>query len=143
MSAQLLTGTVILAYMGRRRDKHHPLVQSDQLLAAFSEQDDQIFEGFDIVSASLTQADVDARGRRIIWNDGQRLSITQSARRIHATHPDFPLQLIEDSVIGWLEMEFAPETYSEEQLDELDRLTEKWVENHRAAREKRRRTPDS
>ena len=36
-------------------------------------------------------------------------------------------------MIGWLEMEFAPETFSEEQLDELDRLTEQWVNNHQAA----------
>jgi hypothetical protein len=141
-------GTAILSYMGRRREKH-PLEDSflvesfDQFMATFSEEDDQILEAFDIVSALLTKADVDARRRKIIWEDGQRLSITQSAQRIHATHPDFPPQLIEDSVIGWLEMEFAPETYSEEQLDELDRLTEKWVENHQAAREKRRRTPDS
>jgi len=31
--------------------------------------------------------------------------------------------------MGWLEMGFAPPNYSEEQLDELDQLTEKWVED--------------
>jgi hypothetical protein len=48
-------------------------------------------------------------------------------QRIHAAHPDITRELIEGHVIGWLEMEFAPSTYSEEQLDELDRLTEEWI----------------
>jgi hypothetical protein len=29
-------------------------------------------------------------------------------------------------------MEFAPESYSQEQLDELDRLTEEWIDEHNA-----------
>jgi hypothetical protein len=36
---------------------------------------------------------------------------------------------------GWLEMEFAPSTYSEEQLDEFDRLTEEWIYAHERAAE--------
>jgi hypothetical protein len=32
-------------------------------------------------------------------------------------------------------MEFAPSTYSEEQLDELDRLTEEWIYAHERAAE--------
>ena len=59
---------------------------------------------------------------------GSRLLSARS--RIHADCPDFPLELIEAHVIGWLEMEFAPSTYSENQLDGLDRLTEKWIDDH-------------
>ena len=43
-------------------------------------------------------------------------------------------------------MEFAPPDYSEKQLDELDRLTEKWIADHErqaAAAGKPGRTPDS
>jgi hypothetical protein len=43
-------------------------------------------------------------------------------------------------------MEFAPPDYSEEQLDELDRLTEKWIDDHERQAEaarKRVRTPHS
>lgn len=84
----------------------------------------------DAVWILLEKADVDAESRTILWDDGKRLSITESVQRIHAVHPDFPLDLIETHLIGWLEMEFAPPTYSQEQLDELDRLTEKWIEDH-------------
>jgi hypothetical protein len=78
----------------------------------------------------LERADVDARNRQIIWEDGKRLSISASAQRIHVEYPDFPMALIETPVIGWLEMEFAPPTYTPEQLDELVQLTEAWVEDH-------------
>jgi hypothetical protein len=51
-------------------------------------------------------------------------------QRIHEDHPDFPPELIEMHVIGWLEMEFASPDYSEEQLDKLDRLTQKRIDDH-------------
>jgi len=79
----------------------------------------------------LTAADVDAKHRKIIWQDAQRLSIAESLNRIHANYPDFAIDLIEEHLIGWLEMGFAPPSYSQEQLDELDQLTEMWVEDHR------------
>ena len=115
----------------------------DQWLDSYSEQDDFNLDALDTVETALQAADVDARRRKIIWPDGQRLSITQSAQRIQAAHPQFPLDLIESKVVSWLDMVFAPEHYSEQQLDELDRLTEKWIAEHQAAVEKRSRTPDS
>jgi hypothetical protein len=93
------------------------------------------------VSVVLERADVDAKHRQIIWEDGQRLSISASAQRIHAEYPDFPMDLIEAHVIGWLEMEFAPPTYTQEQLDELDQLTEAWVEDHERQAEARKKRP--
>jgi hypothetical protein len=84
----------------------------------------------DAVCALLQEADVDAKRRKIIWADGKRLSIAQSVQRIHAAYPDFPPELIEEHLIGWLEMEFAPDNYSQQQLDELDRLTEQWIDDH-------------
>ena len=100
----------------------------------------------DVVWAALEKVDVDARKRQLIWEDGKRLSITESVQRLHADYPDFPLELIEERLIGWLEMEFAPPSYSEEQLDELDRLTEKWIDDHERqieAAQKRARTRHS
>ena len=84
----------------------------------------------EIVWRLLERADVDAKSRQIIWEDGKRLSISASAQRIHEEYTDFPIDLIETHVICWLEMEFAPPTYTPEQLDELDELTEAWVEDH-------------
>ena len=87
----------------------------------------------DIIRVMLEKADVDGKNRKIIWPDGQRLSIDESVKRICQEHGQLPSELVESRLIGWLEMEFAPESYSQEQLDELDELdvlTEQWVNDH-------------
>jgi hypothetical protein len=138
--------------MGKRPDKQQPpsldgmaIESLDDWMASYSEADELSIDALDLVSSLLQKADVDAKRRKIIWEDGQRLSITQSAERIHADHPDLSLDLIESKVVSWLQMEFAPETYSQDQLDELDRLTEKWVDDYerKPAKRNQPRTPDS
>jgi hypothetical protein len=84
----------------------------------------------DLAWQSLQNVDVDASDRKLVWDDGKRLSIDESVQRIHREYPEFPLDLIEDHLIGWLEMEFAPQSYTQEQLDELDQLTEAWIDDH-------------
>jgi hypothetical protein len=127
--------------MGKQRDKHpfedNPFIEGFLQWMA-SPEAQRSSEVRDTVWHLLEKADVDAKRRKIIWEDAQRLSITQSVQRIHADYPDLPLELIEEHLIGWLEMEFAPPTYSEKQLDELDRLTEKWIEDHERQAETRR-----
>ena len=95
----------------------------------------------DTVWMLLEKADVDPKNRKIIWEDGKRLSIAQSVQRIHAACPDFPLAMIESHLIGWLEVEFAPPTYSQKQLDELDRLIEKWIDAHERQAEAPKKPP--
>ena len=135
--------------MGKRQEKHP--FEDNPFLDGFSEwmgsaEGELSGEVLDAVWMLLETADVDAKKRQIIWEDGKRLSIPESVQRIHADHPDFPPELIEAHVIGWLEMEFAPPDYSEAQLDELDRLTEKWIDDHERQAEaarKRARTRHS
>lgn len=86
----------------------------------------------DLIWQSLRNVDVDATDRKLIWEDGKRLSIEASVQRIHREYAEFPLDLIEDQLFGWLEMEFAAESYCQEQLDELDRLTKAWINDHYA-----------
>ena len=97
----------------------------------------QSIEALDLVFGALEHASVDARQRRIVWADGKPLSIEQSVARIHAGHPRVACELTETHLLGWLES-CAPESYSEHQLDELDRLIEPWLDDYertsRAAR---------
>ena len=51
-------------------------------------------------------------------------------QNIQTDYPNLPRELIESRLISWLDMEYAPESYSPEQLDELDRLTERWINDH-------------
>ena len=119
--------------MGKQREKHpledNPFVE-DFLEWMNSPEGELSDEARETVWTLLEKADVDAKNREIIWEDGKRLSITESVQRVHADYPEFPLELIETHLISWLEMEFASPSYSEKQLDELDRLTEKWIEDH-------------
>ena len=135
--------------MGKRQEKH-PL-EDNPFLDGFldwmgSPEGALSNEVSDAVWRLLEKTDVDAKRRKIIWGDGKKLSITESVQRIHADYPNFPLEMIEEHLINWLEMEFAPPTYSQKQLDELDRLTEKWVDDHERQAEpsrKRERTRHS
>lgn len=72
---------------------------------------------------------LDARRRKIIWPDDQHLTIDQSVRRIQKDHPHFACERIGEFLISWIEQN-APEDYTEEQLEELDRLTEPWVDQY-------------
>ena len=89
----------------------------------------QSIEALDLVFDALEHAGVDARQRKIVWADGKQLSIEQSAERIHAEHPGVSRDVIETHVLGWLE-NYAPESGSEHELEELDRLIEPWLEDY-------------
>ena len=116
--------------MGKRRSKapgklKHPF-EGGTFIEGFDEwlgdpPDPRSIEALDLFFDELNQADVDPKERKIVWTDGKRLSIEESAERLHADHPDIPRDLIEDHVFGWLES-CAPESYSEQQMEAFDRL---------------------
>jgi hypothetical protein len=118
--------------MGKRRAIHpfedNPVIEGflDWMDAPEGQQS---IEALDLVFAALEHAGVDAGQRKIVWADGTRLSIEQSVARIHAVHSGVACELIETHVLGWLES-CVPESCSERQLEELDRLIEPWLEDY-------------
>lgn len=72
---------------------------------------------------------IDPQQRRLLWPDGQRLSLDQSVQRIQNAYPRFPRERIASFLVSWIE-QYAPENYTPEQLDELDRLTLPWVDEY-------------
>ena len=118
--------------MGKQRAKHP--FEDDFFIDGFlgwmdSPEGQHSIESLDLVFDALEHAGVDAKRRKIVWDDGKRLSIEQSVERIHAAHPDVPRDQIESHVCGWLES-CAPDSYSERQLEELDRLTGPWLADY-------------
>ena len=113
-------------------------------MAAFAEGE-QFGEFSDTLCDIMEDVQLDARKRQFIWPDGKRLDLDQSVARIQAQYPDFRGDWIEEYLIDWIDMDYAPQHYSEEQLDELDQLTEKWVDAHerKLAKRKQPRSPDS
>ena len=77
----------------------------------------------------LKDVGLDAGQRKFLWPDANRLDLDQSVRRINQQYPDFPEDKIEEFLIDWIQTDYVPEGYSESQMDELERLTEQWVED--------------
>jgi len=75
---------------------------------------------------ALEGASVDARHRRIVWPDGARLSIDETVHRIHS-ESGAPLAEVQSHVVGWLEIIYDPEGLDEQQMEEFDRLIDRWI----------------
>ena len=117
--------------MGKRREKHpvedNPFV--DGFLDWMGAPEGQMsIEVSDTLWELLQNVQLDPRRRELIWPDAKPLSLEHSAERIQEEHPHLPRERIESFPISWLE-NYAPDTYSQEQLDELDRLIEQWLED--------------
>ena len=95
-----------------------------------SPEDEQLIEVSDTLWDLLEDVQLDARQRKFIWPDAERLDLEKSVQRIQKQYSHFPRDQIEEFLIDWIDMGYAPEHYSQAQLDELDRLTERWVADH-------------
>ena len=85
----------------------------------------------------LDTVSVDARNRKIIWDDGTALDIQACIERIRSAFPNFPPPLIETHLLAWLESGFVPESYSPEQLQQLDGQIERWLKHYHRHRRSR------
>jgi hypothetical protein len=106
-----------------------------------SPEGQQYAEFADVLCDLMADVHLDAAQRRFIWPDGELLDLDQSVAHIEKQYPDFRRDWIEEYLIAWIEMDYALEHYSREQLDELDRLTAQWIADHlrRAKNSKKRR----
>ena len=96
---------------------------ADEIYASISESEHVQFD----VEDALNETSVDAGQRRIVWPDGARLSIEDTARRIHV-ESGADLDLVQRHVVGWLVGTYEPEGLDEEQMEEFERLIEEWIE---------------
>jgi len=115
--------------MGKRREQHP--FEDNQFLEGFldwmgSAEGQLSIEVSDALWQLMEHVHLDARRRELIWPEAQRLSFEQSVQRIQNEYPHFPRERIESFLISWLE-HYAPEGYSQEQLDALDQLAEQWI----------------
>jgi hypothetical protein len=119
--------------MGKSRDKH-PLEDNpfaDDLLEWMGSAEGQAhIDMSDALWALLGGVQLDATQRKLVWPDAERLSFDESVQRICKQHADFEREDVRDFLLSWLE-NYAPEGYTVEQMDELDRLANAWAEDLR------------
>ena len=92
-----------------------------------SEEGLQSMEAVDCVYDALDGASVDISEKKIIWSDGQRLTIEQSAERIHS-EMNLDQNTIINHIIGWLQMEFVSDGLNDEQMENFESRIDAWVE---------------
>jgi hypothetical protein len=116
--------------MAKRRETH-PFDDNPFVVGLFEYMDSpegqRSIEVSDALWEVMDNAQLDAGRRLFLWPEGQRLSFDQSIERLQKQNPDFPREHIASFLISWVE-NHAPEDYSQAQLDELDRLTEEWID---------------
>jgi len=83
-------------------------------------------DALDCVFNALEGATVEVSERKIIWQDGQRLSIEQSVERIHK-HSGLDRQAILSHLIGWLQMEYEPEGLDADQMQRFEKQIDAWI----------------
>ena len=94
-----------------------------------SEEVQLAFEVQDVVQELMIKADVNAKAREIIWEDGQILTLRDSIERIGRQYPQYPFEMLERQFTVWLE-HFSPESYSQTQLDEYEALSDLWLDDY-------------
>jgi hypothetical protein len=87
-------------------------------------------EADEVLYEYLLDVKVDAKKRLLLWPDAEQLTVDQSVDRIFKQYPKYAHAFIEESLLDWLLMGYAPEDYSATQMDEFDALTEQWVLDH-------------
>jgi hypothetical protein len=119
-----------------KRHEQHPFEDDPFLEGMGSPEEQRAIEVSRALWALMDEDNVqlDARRRELIWPEAQRLSFDQSIERIQQEYPDVPRQRITSFLTSWLE-HYAPDDYSPEQLDELDQLTEQWINELERQRE--------
>lgn len=121
----------------KRKDSWSVLVTGDfdsELLGdIFDDLDsDEIqlnFEVQDVLQERLMKADVNAKAREILWEDGEVLSLRDSIVRVGKEYPQYPFEILERQLTVWLE-HFPPESYSQAQLDEYEALSDQWLDDY-------------
>ena len=98
-----------------------------------SEEGLQSMDAVDCVYSALDGASVDIAEKKIIWSDGQRLTIEQSAERIHR-EMNLCQDAIVNHVIGWLQMGYVPEGLDDEQMEMFESQINAWVEDYEGSR---------
>ena len=94
-----------------------------------SEDGQHSMEAVDYVFEALKGADLDIAGRKIVWADGQKLTIDQSVKKIYK-QTGMTVAAIRSHIIGWLELGYEPKGLDDEQMELFESQINAWINKH-------------
>ena len=97
-----------------------------------SEDGQHSMEAVDYVYETLKGANLDIAGRKIIWADGQRLTIDQSVKKIY-NQTGINIAAIRSHIIGWLEMEYEPKGLADDEMEQFESQINAWIDEDEIA----------
>jgi hypothetical protein len=94
-----------------------------------SEDGQHSMETVDYVFEALKGVDLDIAGRKIVWADGQKLTIDQSAKEIYK-QTGMNIHAIRSHIIGWLELGYEPKGLDDEQMERFESQIDAWIDEY-------------
>ena len=83
----------------------------------------------DIVDEALKEAYINTDERLIIWPNGERLTVGQSAEKIKGEN-DLNNVVVKDCIMAWVEMDAQPENKKKKQEEIFVEDIQNWVNDY-------------
>jgi len=82
-----------------------------------------------IVDEALKEAYINTDERLIIWPNGERLTLDQSAEKIKGDN-DLDNEVVKDCIMAWVEMDAPPENKKKKQEEIFVEEIQNWVKDY-------------
>ena len=92
-------------------------------------------QAVDDIQMALTGASIDLNNRKIVWTDGERLSIDQSATKIKSIST-VDIKILKDHIVLWLEMDFVPENLNQKEMVIFEKKINQWIKDYKSGVQK-------
>jgi hypothetical protein len=83
----------------------------------------------DIVEEALKGSSINTDERLIIWPNGERLTVDQSAEKIKGEN-NLDNEVVKDCIMAWIEMDAQPESSNEKQEEIFVEDLQNWVNDY-------------
>jgi len=84
----------------------------------------------DIVDETLEEACINTDERIIIWPNGEKLTVDQSAEKINGEKNLDNIEVVKDCIMAWVEMDAQPEATNQKQEEIFLEDIKKWVNDY-------------
>ena len=119
----------------RKRSSQQSVFDDNPFLDGFfawmdSPEGERAQEVLDTLLNLMENVQVDPKQREFVWPDAGSLDLQQSIEHIQKECPDFSVEEIEGHLLYWIESGYGPDNCSQEQLEELERLSLQWLADY-------------